>query len=83
MQQSVNPFPLCCTGMTEVHTLNLAFTSVGDRGLAMLAQGSPKLASLYLGIRNNNIYTTGHYSEAALLAFARTRPDIYLHLISA
>jgi len=72
-----------CAGFPEARVLNLAFTAVGDRGIAALAQGSPRLTSLILGIRNNNIYTTGNYSEAALLHLAGKRPDVSVQLISA
>jgi len=46
----------------NVRTLNLAFTTVGDDGLAALAQHSPNLVRLTLGVRNYNIFDSVAYS---------------------
>ncbi len=55
---------------------NLAYTSVTDDGLMLLAIGAPSLRVLRLGVNVGNNFVTGLYTDVGLATFARMRSDV-------
>lgn len=70
------------TALPKVKRLDLAFTSVGDEGLEMLAAHSKDLAILSLGQQMFNIYTSAKYTEQGLQAL-RVRGTIHVAMVAA
>lgn len=70
-------------GLHAIHDLRLAFTRVGDTGLAALARASPRLHTLTLGAQHDNITLTGTHTDAGLAALRRAAPGVRVRLVSA
>lgn len=65
-----------------VRELRLAMTGVSDIALGELAH-RPQLERLVLGKKADNLWTTGHWTEAGLAEFRRRRSDVAVDFVSA
>ena len=69
--------------LLKLRTLNIAFTAVTDDGLSALPRNAPKLTCIVLGKRNDNIFSTGLYTQAGIFSLLQCRPEVDLQFISA
>lgn len=71
-----------CSCLPAVEDLDLAFTGVGDAGLAALAAHSQRLARLTLASKEvPNLWACGPYTPTGLNRFRADRPEVDVRLV--
>lgn len=65
-----------CGALPAALALNLSFVPISDAGLAALAEGSPRLASLALARRSNNLWSVGLHTDAGVAALKARLPGL-------
>jgi len=84
-QLSLRGCPLITDAITShlhnVKELDLAFTSLTDKGLDALTYGCPSLRTLSLAHRHHNNWDSGLYTLAGFEKFSSKRPDVNIDLV--